>query len=172
MKHFTLIGLVISFLLFATGAMAVDGKIGYVDLQKALNITEAGKAAKEKMRDQVKDYEVQLDKMRSELEKAKEDMDKQALLLSEDARAAKDRDYQQKVKEFKRFANDVKEELQAKDAEFTRKILDDLLAVVLEIGKKDGYLVIFEKNESSLIYADEKIDLTDQVVAAANAKQK
>lgn len=171
MKRLVSIGLVVLLLAFASTAMAVEGKIGFVDLQKALNLSEAGKSAKDKMRQQVTDYETQLDGMRGELEKAKEEMDKQALLLSEDARAAKERDYQQKVKEFKRFANDIKEELQIKDSEFTRKILDDLLEVVLEIGQKEGFTVIFEKNESSLIYADEKIDLTDQVIAAANAKQ-
>ncbi|PLX82084.1 MAG: hypothetical protein C0616_03205 [Desulfuromonas sp.] len=172
MKRLVSICLVVLLLGLASTAVAVDGKIGFVDLQKALNLSDSGKMAKEKMRQQVTNYETQLDEMRSDLEKSKEEMDKQALLLSEDARSAKERDYQQKVKEFKRFANDIKEELQIKDSEFTRKILDDLLAVVLEIGKKEGFTVIFEKNESSLIYADEKIDLTDQVIAAANAKQK
>jgi len=162
--------LFIGVLAIASVAAAAEVKIGYVDLQKALNVSDAGKAAKEKIGQKVKEYESVISSKQEELKALKEEMDKQALLLSEDARAAKDRDFQQKGKEFQRFTKDVQEELQQKDADFTRKILEELLAVIRDLGEKEGYTVLLEKNESSILYADSAINITDQVVKAYNLK--
>jgi len=167
-------------LLLAAAAMVLGGakfaaaevKIGYIDLQKVLNASNSGKVAKEKIGQKVKEYEVQIDQQQKELKAAKEELDKQALLLSDEARAQKQRDYQQKLKELQRFTKDVREELRMKDADYTRKILDEIIKVVEKVGSEKSYTVIFEKNESSLVYADEQIDLTDLVIKRYNQSQK
>lgn len=171
MKQFVLLMLV-CFGLAVTPALADAQKIGYVDLQKALNLSAAGKDAKEKIKAKVQGYDVEVQKRQEDLKKMKEDLEKQALLLSEEARGAKERDYQQKVKEYQRFTKDIQETLQQTDADFTRKILESLLSVVQEVGKKNAYTLILEKTESSLVYADESIDITDQVIKAFDARGK
>jgi outer membrane protein len=159
-------------LLLAAPAFAAEAKIGYVDLQKALNMSEAGKAAKEKIGKTVQDYQGTVEERQKELKKIKDDLDKQALVLSEEARAGKEREYQAKLKEYQRFTKDIQEELQQKDADYTRQILEDLLKVIKEIGQKEGYTVVLEQTESSILYADSKIDLTDKVINAFNSRKK
>lgn len=170
MKRF--VGALLTVLLLATPALAADNKIGYVDLQKALNTSEAGKAAKERISKKVKEYEGTIDTRQKEIKKLKEELEKQAMLLSEEARGAKERDYQQKVKEFQRFTKDIQEELQQKDADFTKQILEELFKVIKEVGEKEGYTLILEQSESSILYADEKVNLTDKVIKAFDAKKK
>ena len=97
MKRFVVLLLALSFLA-AVPAVAADVKLGYVDLQKALNLSEAGKAAKEKIQKKVKDHESAIDARQKELKKLKDELEKQALLLSEEARGGKERDYQQKLR--------------------------------------------------------------------------
>lgn len=172
MKKVLVLLLTAFFALGSVSAWAADTKIGYVDLQKALNVSDAGKAAKEKISKKVKEYEGQIEQKKEELKQAKEDLEKQALLLSDEARSARERDYQGKVKDFQRFTKDVQEELQMKDADFTRKILEEILKLVSDIGEKEKFTAIFEKNESSLIYADSGIDLTDRIVKEYNASSK
>jgi len=167
-----IVGVLLTILLLATPALAVDNKIGYVDLQKALNTSEAGKAAKERISKKVKEYEGTIDTRQKEIKKLKEELEKQAMLLSEDARGAKERDYQQKVKEFQRFTKDIQEELQQKDNDFTKQILEELFKVIKEVGEKEGYTLILEQSESSILYADEKVNLTDKVIKAFDAKKK
>jgi len=150
----------------ATIAGAAETKVGFVDLQKALQVSAAGMAAKEKIGQKVKEYQSVMAAREEELRTLKEELDKQALLLSEESRATKERDFQAKVKDYQRFKKDVQEELQQKDADFTRKILEELLGVIREVGEKGGYTVVLEKNESSILYADSNINLTDQVVEA------
>jgi len=159
-------------LLAAVPALAAEAKLGYVDLQKALNLSESGKAAKEKIQKKVKEHEGAIDARQKELKKLKDELEKQALLLSDEARGAKERDYQQKLKEFQRYTKDIQEELQQKDADFTRQILEELFTVIKGIGEKEGYTMIFEQSESSLLYADDKIDLTDKVIKSYDAQAK
>lgn len=151
---------------------AAEVKIGYVDLQKALNMSEAGKVAKDKIAKKVKEYEGTIESRQQELKKLKDELDKQSLLLSGEARDAKERDYQQKLKEFQRFTKDIQEELQQRDADFTRQILEQLFKVIKDIGKKEGYTVILEQSESSILYADERIDLTDHLIKAYDEAAK
>jgi outer membrane protein len=158
--------LVVCLGLIASPVMAQDQKIGYVDLQKALNLSVAGKAAKEKIKAKVQSYDAEVQSRQGELKKLKEDLEKQAMLLSEEARNAKERDYQQKVKDYQRFTKDIQETLQQTDADFTRKILETLLKVVQTVGKSTGYTMILEKTESSIVYADESTDITDEVIKA------
>ncbi|MBE0596427.1 MAG: OmpH family outer membrane protein [Desulfuromonadales bacterium] len=159
-------------MLLAAPAVAADVKIGYVDLQKALNLSEAGKSAKEKIAKTVKEYEGTVEARQKELKRIKDDLDKQSLVLSETARGDKEREYQQKLKEFQRFTKDIQEELQQKDTDFTRQILEELLKVIREIGQKEGYTLLFEQTESSLLYADAKIDITDKVIKTYDSRSK
>lgn len=171
MKQFVVLTLVCLGLI-ATPVMAQDQKIGYVDLQKALNLSAAGKEAKEKIKAKVQDYDADVQLRQEELKKLKEDLEKQAMLLSEEARNAKERNYQKKVKEYQRFTKDIQETLQQTDADFTRKILENLLKVVRDVGKSEGYALILERTESSLVYADESIDITDEVIRTFDKQGK
>lgn len=163
---------ILAALILATSVSAAEIKIGYVDLQKALNTSEAGKAAKEKIGKTVQEYQGTVEERQKELKKIKDDLDKQALVLSEEARAGKEREYQLKLKDYQRFTKDIQEELQQKDADYTRQILEDLLKVVKEIGQKEGYTLVLEQTESSVLYADSKIDLTEKVISTFNSRKK
>ena len=165
MKRLMLLAVVLLTLVAVPAAMATDAmKVGYVDLQKALNLSAVGKAAKEKMRAKFKDYDADVQKKQEELKKLKEDLEKQAMLLSAEARAAKERDYQQKVKDYQRMTKDIQEELQQADQDYTRKILEEIFKVVQNVGKQEGYTLVLEKTESSILYASDSIDLTERVI--------
>lgn len=158
----------IALLLLAAPALA-ETKIAYVDLQKALNLSKAGVAAKSEIAAQVKKYEAEFKAKQEDLKKLKADLEKQAVLLSDSAKAQKEHDFQQTVKELQRFQKDVKEELQLKDNEHTKRILNQLFEILQKLGKDGGYSMIVEKNEGAVIYADESIDLTDELIKAFDA---
>lgn len=162
----------VSLILSVVPALSADVKVGYVDLQKALNQSEAGKAAKERITKTVRDYEGTVETRQKELRKLKEELEKQALVLSEDARSTRERDYQQKLRDFQRFTKDIQDELQQKDAEFTQRILKELIQVIEEMGQKEGFTIILEKTESSILYAGSNIDITDRVIKTYDARHK
>ena len=164
--------LVLTTLLFSASTVFAAGGVAYIDLQKALNLSEAGVTAKNDIGEQVKKYEAIVKEKQDALLAMKQDIEKQAVLLSEDAKAQKTREYQQQMKELERFTKDIQEELQQRDADFTKQILSEIFEVIDTIGAEGDYDVILEKTESSLLYASDRIDLTQQVIDAYNAKKK
>lgn len=158
--------------IFSASTALASGGIAYIDLQKALNVSDAGAAAKLEISEQVKKYEVIVKEKQDALMQMKQDIEKQAVLLSDEAKAQKTREFQQQGKELERFAKDIQEELQQKDADLTKQILAEIFEVIDEIAATEDYDAIFEKTESSLLYASERIDLTQKVIDAYNLKNK
>ena len=155
----------------ATPVFAADVRLGYIDMQRALNASDAGKEAKEQLAARVKKYQDEINAKQVEIKKLKDDLEKQGMLLSESARASKEKDYQQRLKEFQRFTKDAQDELQGKDEEYTRKILESMEKVIKDFGRKNGYTFIFVKNEG-LLFADDKADVTEEVLKLLNASRK
>ena len=158
------------FLLFPLFAQAEEIKLGYVDLQKALNDSEAGKSAKEKFKGEVDKAEQSLERRKSEVEKLKEELEKKGLLLNEEQRDALERDYRDKLGDFERVYKNLQQELQIRDRQLTGRILEDLRAVVQRIGEQGSYTVILEGNNTVVLYGAKAIDLTDTIIKAYNQK--
>jgi len=153
-------------------AMAADGaKFGSVDIQKVLLMSDAGKEAKDLLSQKAGKYEAEKNSKEGELKKLKGDLESQGAVLNETARGAKERDYQQRLKEYQRFLKDAQEDLQAKNDEFTGRIVDEIVKVAQEYGRKNGFTAIFVKSET-MIYLDASADVTDEVLKAFNASKK
>lgn len=165
MKKITMLVLAVLFL----AAPAYAQKIGYVDLQRALNVSKAGVAAKQQMTDQVQKYEKEFKVKQDEVLRLKTDLEKQAALLSDTARSERERDYQRRVTELQRFQKDIQEELQLKDTEFTGRIINELFEILQKLGAEGNYTMIIEKNEGAIVYADPAVDLTDALIKAYDA---
>jgi outer membrane protein len=171
MRRLLLAGILVCSLA-ATSAFAADLKLGYIDMQRALNASEAGKEAKEQLAARVKKYQEEINTKQEDIKKLKDELEKQGMLLSESARAAKEKDYQQRLKEFQRFTKDAQDELQGKDEEFTRKILEGMEKIIQDFGRKNGYTFIFDKNAAGMLFVDEKADVTEEVLKLLNASRK
>jgi outer membrane protein len=170
MKRFVLALFIVVALPLA--ALAADGsKIGSVDVQKVLLMSDAGKEAKDQLSQKAGKYEADKNSKEAELKKLKGELESQGAVLNESARAAKERDYQQRLKEYQRFLKDAQEDLQGKNDEFTSRIVDEIVKVAQEFGRKNGYTVIFVKSET-MIYLDPSADVTEEVLKSFNATRK
>ncbi len=152
-----------------TGAGA-EFRIGYVDLQQALNVSSAGKKAKEGFKAEVSRMEQKLEKRRKRVEKLKGELEKKALLLRDEERAALQRDYRQELRDFERLYKDSQEELKLRDRELTARILIELRHVVNDLGEQGDYSVILEGNNTVVLYGSKSIDLTENVIKAYNKR--
>ena len=167
------IGIGIALLCLTLNARPADAgeqKLGYVDLQRALNSCEAGQKAKEFFAGKVKDIQTVLQTQEQELQSLREEIDTQLLVLTEDALMDKQREYEVKLREFKRLYKDSQEDLQHKDLELTKKILLEMTNIVAAMGKDMGYTMVLEKTESSVLYAvdDPAVDLTEELIRRYN----
>jgi outer membrane protein len=150
--------------LMASSGAAVELKVGVVDLQKAMELSEEGQKAKAAFQKKVEQVQKDLKAKQDELGLLKEEIDRQNLLLSDSARVEKQSSYQLGLKDFKRQYEDAQEELRLEDAKLSEKIIKDLQAIIEDFGKKEGYDLILEKTQSAVMYRDSKFDITSRII--------
>ncbi len=160
------VSLVVMALIFALCPTSFAGgyKFGYVDIQKAVNESLAGKEAMGKFEVEVRLTEEDILKDKDEIEKLGETIKKQGLLLTEDVRREKEKDYLRRQRDFERKIKDSKDELQLKEAEFTNDILELLIPIVHKYGKDNNYSIIFQNEVRVLLYVSDSLDLTDAII--------
>jgi outer membrane protein len=141
-------------------------KIGYIDLQRIVYESEAGKKAKSELDALIKSKQAVVDEKRKTLEKLKSDLEKQASALSPEARKAKQDEYEKNEREFLRFAQDSEAELRKKDAELKEMIVKEVFELMDKIGKEEGYTMILDR--SMVIYGNKEIDITNIIIKKYN----
>lgn len=150
-------------MMFATNAKA-QVKLGYIDMQKAIQETSVGKKAKRELEKEFNAKKAELQKKEGDLKKMSEDLEKKSAALSDDARAKKQQELQQEMLKFQREVGESQLNIQKKERELTSPILEKLQAAIEKVAKDGGYTMILEKSEQSVIWAKKEIDLTDAVV--------
>src|SRR5579885_1024605 len=153
--------------LVSTAAASSEIKIAFVDMQRALNDSNAGKKAKGEFRSEITRLQNKLQRQQQEVQALKDELERKGPLMRDDERRNLQDDYTRKLRDFERAYKDSKDELQQKDNEVTGAIVRDLAYVVRNVGERDGYTLVLEKG--SLLWATSSIDITDEVIREYNA---
>ena len=157
-------------MLIASVALAEGAlKIGYVDLQRALNESESGRKAKEDFKVQVDKLQAQLKRQKDEIDSLKDQLEKKSVVMKEEERANLEDEYRRKLRDFERNYKDSQADLQKKDNELTGAIIKDLQEIIRDYGEREGYTLILEATSSAVLYGTKSADLTDDVMKLYNS---
>lgn len=140
--------------------------IGYCDFNRALNEVADGKKAKQRLKDEFREKQEQLDRLQSELAATKESIDRDRLILSSQEIGKREEQYRRKYAELQLKLDGFKRDIAVKESELTGEILASMRSIVKEIGNTEGYSLILEKSQEVVLYAPDGRDLTDRVIAA------
>ncbi len=159
--------------LFISNAFAADvAKIGLIDIQKILSTSDAGKVASEKMTAKFKELEEDLRTRGAAIDEEKARYEREASVMSAEARSEKERELKIKVLDFQDLEKKYKTDINAYQQALMSQFRLDVLTVVEKLGKKEGYLLILEKRESGVVYNPSTIDITDSVIEKYNDEFK
>jgi len=145
-----------------------DDKIAYVDLQRALEETNDGKAAKARLKSDFDKKQKELDDKQEELKKAKEDFDKKSALMKEDARNKAAQELQSRFMQLQDTFGRLQKDLGAKEQEATRGILARLSQVVQKIAERDHFSLVLERS-SAVVWGAPSLDITNEVIRTYNS---
>ncbi|HEX9265043.1 MAG TPA: OmpH family outer membrane protein [Candidatus Binatia bacterium] len=145
-------------------------KVGFIDIQRVIAESQAGKRAKERFQAQVKKAEADVVKERQDIERLRADLDKKGPLLKEEERRNLEADLQRRSVTLQRAMSDYQQELQQKNNEIMSDILKELEQIVNEVGKADKFTLILER--SQILYSDQGIDITSKVIETYNSRTK
>lgn len=141
-------------------AFAQGVKIAYVDANVLVEQSPQSRRVEQELEAA---FAGRQDELRARIEKfraANEDFEKNALLLSEEERAAKARELQAEQREIQRTQRDFREDLDAERQRRIRELETLISAVVLEVSRSGGYDLVVQQ----AVYASPEIDITADVL--------
>jgi outer membrane protein len=149
-----------------------DIRIGIVDIPRAVNECNAGKEAKRELAIEAGKLQGLIAQKQKELQGIKESLEKAGPLLSPEAREAREREYQIKLRDYQRWGEDSQREFNQKRVEMENKIAAELQKLIQRMGADEGYTLILDSNENIVLFSSKSIDLTDRMIKAYDAQKK
>jgi len=166
----TLTVLVASLSLAGPGLAADDNSIGVVDIEQAITATEEGKAARDELERKVREAEAQLQPMVDQLKQMFEEVEAKQFVLSEDAMRQKQLEVAELRNKIENRKREVEGQLQVDRERLIGPLREKLNAIILDLGRKEGFAMIIQRGTPGVMYTREALDITDKVVAAFNGK--
>jgi outer membrane protein len=154
--------------LTAPGLAAAQVKLGFVDFQRAITEVDEGKAAKAQLKKDFDEKQKQLDLKTDEIKKSQADFDKQAMVMSAEAKAAKGAELDRKKLEVQEFYMKLQQDLSTRERDAMRGIFDKMQAVVREIADADGLSVVLDR--TALVFAQPSLDVTNELIRKYNSR--
>jgi outer membrane protein len=149
----------------AAGAM----KIAVIDTEKILVNSAAGKKALADLKKLQEAKEKEVGARNQEIKDLQGKLNDGRLSLAQDKIDDMQKQLEDKVIALRRFQDDANRELEKKRDEVLGAVDQKVMPVINQLGKEQGYTLIFRKFESGLIYADEAIDITDAIIQRLDA---
>lgn len=148
-------------------------KIGYVDLTRLGSETEAGKAAREKVRKKSERLENQVTTRQRQLEKQKAALQVKLPSLPAKEQEARAREFEKKVDDHRKYLQSVEKEMKGYENEVSRQLFQDIEEAAAAFGKANGYAAIVVKRELLFVGSDvEGEDVTSAVLKLMNPKKE
>jgi len=170
----TFVATVFCFCFLASSYGADVAKIGIVDFERILKTSSAGKNASAEINAQGKKIETDLKAKGDEIEAAKDKLEREVLVMSREMRDVSLRlDRGEvvalvKIGDFKALQKRYVDEFRDHEKRLVGRIQNEILTIIDEMGKQEGFLLILEKREAGVMYSPNTIDITDRLIQKYN----
>ncbi len=152
----------------AVGAHAQEMKIGFVNSDRVLREATVAKAAQTRLEAEFSKRQKDGEDAANKLKAAADKLDKDAPTLSEADRNRRQRDLVEQDRELQRKRREFQEDLNQRRNEELASVVDRANKVVKGIYETEKYDLILQGDV--VIFASNRIDITDKVVKALNAQ--
>lgn len=144
--------------------------IAVIDVQQVVNESAAGKETMGRLRKMQDDKVAEGRRKADELDGLRKQLATQRATLTDAKVAEIEKQIEDKQVELQRFSDDTKQQLQDAQAKELGALEKQIMPIINEIGQELKVQLIFNKFQSGLVYADDAVDITEQVVRRFNSK--
>ncbi|MCC6347765.1 MAG: OmpH family outer membrane protein [Nitrospirales bacterium] len=75
------------------------------------------------------------------------------------------------LRDLKRLREDLDLEIQKKDKELTRRVLNEINAIIRDLASREKYTLVFERSSAGIVHFTDAVDITPGVIGAYDAKK-
>ena len=150
-------------------AKSAEAQVGYINLQRLVNESKMGQAARSDLEKMRQEKEALVAAQLREVTELRELINKEGDNMSPQEKRDKLVELQKANKEYQRLVSDVKEDILREDRELVSIILQKADGVLKQVAKRLNYTIII-KDASAIGYLDPSVDITDEVIKELNKK--
>jgi outer membrane protein len=146
----------------ASAQAPAAGRFGFVNTERILR--EAGPAvrAQRKIEAEFKKRDEELARLAEQLKRLQDDLDKNAVTMSDGQRRTKEREFGDLNRDFQRKQREFREDLNQRRNEELAQVVEQANKVIRQIAEQEKYDIIFQ----DAVFASPRIDITEKVIKA------
>jgi outer membrane protein len=166
--------LAVGLMLAAAFPALAQQKIGYVDSQKIFAQSPEYQEAQAKFDKEVEDWNTQAGAMNDEVEKLKEDQQKNSLVWSQAKKKEADDKLKAKQDTLQQYLDSTfgaNGKAEKRMAELSKPIKDKIVGAIKKVAIENDFEMVLDAANVSIAYAKESLDITEDVIAEL-AKEK
>jgi outer membrane protein len=148
------------------GATAPTGKFGFVNTERILRDAAPAQRAQKKIEAEFQKRDQELARVADQLKRMQEDLEKNSVTMTDVQRRNKERDFADLNRDFQRKQREFREDLNQRRNEELAQVVEQANRVIRQIAEQEKYDIIFQ----DAVFASPRIDITDKVIKALDAK--
>lgn len=164
-----------AFLAILAGAALVLGspafgegvKVAVIDINRILNESEAGKAARQGMESRYGELKKKIESLTDEARKMKEELDKQKILLGKEKLKEKEEALAAKVNELRSLTQESEKEMQNRQGEATREVLKVIEGKIDQVVEEQKIDLLLDRS-SGVVHFAPSLDITAKILEMVN----
>lgn len=137
-------------------------KIGIIDGRRIFEAHPDSKSAQELLKKELNERQKKIDAYSEEIRRLEGEL-KSNLLLSDEERAKKEGEINEKKRAVLKYGQEAEEYLAQKEEELTKQITEKVYWLIKQVAQQKGINIILESNY--VLYADDNLDITEEVIA-------
>lgn len=139
-------------------------KVAVIDVQRIITDSQTGKGALAQLEQFHNEQQGRIDSLRDDIQQLRQRISEGQLSLAEDRLEALQKELETKTIEARRAADDATREFNRRQEEVLKGIEKQVMPIIKQMGDEGAYTMIFRKFDSGLVYADDTVDITEQVI--------
>lgn len=164
----------IALLVAAPGLQAqqAPSKIAIINIQGAILATKDGEKARQQLSTQFEPRSKELEGRGAEINKLREQLQKGANTMSEDARQKLTREIEDKQKRLQWDGEDFQNEVQQQEQKLVSEIGQRMVQLIDEHAKAQGLAIVIDvsSQQSPVLWAAQGVDISTEIVQAYDKK--
>ncbi|HEX5576850.1 MAG TPA: OmpH family outer membrane protein [Gemmatimonadaceae bacterium] len=154
-----------------TASAQAAPKFGFINSAAILAEAPGRADAETRFKNEVSAYQAQLQRMSDSLQTMAAAFEREAPRLDSATRISRAKVIQDREVAYQTRARDLDQQMQSRQAELIRPIMENLQKIIEQVRAEDGYAMIFDvaSQASVIVAADKNLDITQKVLARVKA---
>lgn len=148
--------------LCATGVGATELKVGYVNTQRIFRDAPAAVKAAKKLEGEFSKRDADLQKLAKQLQGMQENLEKNAVTMSESDRRTKEKEFGELSREFQRRQREFREDLNLRQNEENAAVIEKANKAIKQIAEVEKFDLILQ----DVVWVSPRLDITEKVIKA------